>query len=145
MNMNAVQKHTEYHDFINLCELKMSETPLVLEPVHKFAPGIYRRELFVPAGAFITSKVHLTKHFFELITGVMDVATQDGIMRMVAPYDCITEPGTRKIAFVIEDAIMVTYHDNPDGCTDIEVIEERLFKAYDNPLLKEAKMEEINA
>lgn len=141
--MNEIKHHDSYHDFINLCELKMSEAPLILEPVHKFAPGIYRRELFVPAGAFITSKVHLTRHFFELISGVMDVATQDGIMRMVAPYDCITEPGTRKIAFVLEDALMVTYHDNPEDCTDIEVLEDRLFTAYNNPLLKEAKLEEI--
>jgi len=141
--MSVIKKHGEYHDFVNLCELKMNETPLVLEPVHKFAPGLYRRELFVPAGAFITSKVHLTEHFFELVTGVMDVATQDGIVRMIAPYDCITLPGTRKIAFVLEDALMVTYHQNEDNCTDIEIIENRLFKSYDNPLLKEAKMEVI--
>lgn len=141
--MEAIKIYEDYHHFVNLCEFKMSEDPLVLEPVHKFAPGIYRRELFVPAGAFITSKVHLTEHFFELVTGVMDVATQDGIVRMIAPYDCITLPGTRKIGYVIEDVIMVTYHDNPDNCRDIEVIENRLFKSYDNPLLKEAKMEVI--
>lgn len=141
--MEEVVKHKEYHDFVNLCELKMNETPLCLEPVHKFASGIYRRELFVPKGAFITSKVHLTRHFFELVTGVMDVATQEGIVRMIAPYDCITEPGTRKIAFVLEDVLMVTFHENPDDCEDIEILENRLFKAYDNPLLKEAKMEVI--
>ncbi len=141
--MNEVSKHQQYHDFVNLCELKMSETPLVLKPVHKFAPGIYRRELFVPKGAFITSKVHLTRHFFELVSGVIDVATQDGVLRIVAPYDCITEPGTRKIGFALEDCLMVTFHENPDGCTDPDVLEERLFKAYDNPLLEAVKMEEI--
>jgi hypothetical protein len=78
-----------------------------------------------------------------LVSGVIDVATQDGIVRMIAPCDCVTKPGTRKIAYVLEDALMVTYHANPDECRDIAEIENKLFKAYDNPLLKEAKMEVI--
>lgn len=142
--METLSKHRGYNNFIDLCELKMSEAPLVLEPTHKFCNGIYRRELFVPKGAFITSKVHLTTHFFELISGIMDVATQDGVVRMVAPYDCITYAGDRKIGYAIEDCLMATYHRLPDDCEDIEMIEKRLFKEYDNPLLREAKMEVIN-
>ncbi len=110
--MSNVQKNTEYNNFINLCELKMSEAPLVLEPTHKFAPGIYRRELFVPAGMYITSKVHLTEHFFELVMGVIDVATEDSILRMIAPYDCMSKAGTRKIGYAHTDCLMVTYHPN---------------------------------
>lgn len=121
----------------------MMEQPIQLPLVHKFAPGMYRREMFIPKGAFISSKVHLEEHFFELVSGIINIMTEDGVVQYIAPSDGISKKGTRKLGLAIEDCIFVTYHQNADNCTDIPTLEERLFQTYYNPLLAGKTMEVI--
>jgi len=134
--MGAVKKHKEYNEFINLCELKMSEAPAVFPVTHKHAPGVYRREMFIPAGGFLTSRVHLEENFFEVVSGVIDILTEEGAVRYIAPADGISKAGSRKLGLALTDVLFVTFHSNPDNCTDIDVLEERLFADYKNPLLE---------
>jgi hypothetical protein len=41
------------------------ECPLV----HRFTPGMYIREIFMPAGSLITSKIHKTEHPYTISKG----------------------------------------------------------------------------
>lgn len=134
--MGAVKKHKEYHDFVNACEVKMIESPAVFPVKHDFAPGVYRREMFIPAGGFLTSSVHLEENFFEVVAGVINIMTEEGAMQYIAPANGISKAGSRKVGLAIEDCIFVTFHANPDDCRDIPTLEARLFKRYNNPLLK---------
>jgi hypothetical protein len=134
--MGAIQKKKEYHDFINKCELAMSKAPAEFPLVHKFAPGIYRREMFIPQGGFLSSMVHLHENFFEVVSGTINILTEDGITQFIAPADGISKKGSRKLGFAITDVIFVTYHPNPDNCKDIPTLEKLLFKTYKKPLLK---------
>jgi hypothetical protein len=49
---------------IDLLEMAMLETCAVIELpiVHRFTPGLYIREIFMPAGALVTSKIHKTEY-----------------------------------------------------------------------------------
>jgi hypothetical protein len=116
--------------------------------VHRFTKGLYVREIFMPAGSLITSKVHKTQHQFFILKGAVSVWTNEGEeVYLEAPYIGITEPGTRRLLFIWEDCIWATSHPNPDNET-VEEIEERILEKYDNPLLSEElkeKLKEINS
>lgn len=106
--------------------------------VHRFTPGMYIREIFMPAGSLITSKIHKTEHPFTISKGRVAVSI-DGKdwEEFEAPYTGITKPGTRRILYIIEDCVWSTYHLNPSDSQDLEEIECRLIDKRENNLLKE--------
>jgi hypothetical protein len=116
--------------------------------VHRFTEGLYVREIFMPAGSLITSKIHKTQHQFFILKGAVSVWNNDGEeVYLEAPYIGTTEPGTRRILYIWEDCIWATSHPNPNNET-VEEIEERIIEKYDNPLLSEElkqKLKEINS
>jgi hypothetical protein len=116
--------------------------------VHRFTEGLYVREIFMPAGSLITSKIHKTQHQFFILKGAVSVWNNDGEeVYLEAPYIGTTEPGTRRILYIWEDCIWATSHPNPNNET-VEQIEERILEKYDNPLLSEdlkEKLKEINS
>lgn len=115
---------------------------------HRFTEGLYVREIFMPAGSLITSKIHKTQHQFFILKGAVSVWNNDlEEVYLEAPYIGITEPGTRRILYIWEDCIWATSHPNPDNET-VEEIEERILEKYDNPLLSQElkeKLKEINS
>jgi hypothetical protein len=116
------------------------ECPLV----HRFTPGMYIREIFMPAGSLITSKIHKTEHPYTISKGKVAVSI-DGKdwEEFEAPYTGITKPGTRRILYIIEDCIWTTYHVNDDNCEDLEQIEEKIIEKRENTLLKDIMNKKI--
>jgi len=103
--------------------------------VHRFTPGLYTREIFMPAGSLITSKIHNTEHPFVVSKGVVSVFTDaDGEVLIKAPHCGITKPGTRRVLYVHEDCVWLTFHRCEDGET-VEDIEKRIIEPHDNILL----------
>lgn len=140
--MNKLISKRQFNNFLNQCELIMSESPADFPVKHDFTDGMYIREMFIPKGGWLTSKVHLTEYPYILSSGVLDVMTQDATIRMIAPYTGVSRIGTRRMGLALEDCIFTSLHPNPDNCKDIATLEARLFKTYKNPLLR-AKMEVI--
>jgi hypothetical protein len=104
------------------------------ELTHIFVPGLYCREIFMPAGDIITSKVHKTEHVFIISKGKCSVSTKDGNEILEAPHTGITYPGTKRALYIIEDTIWTTMH--PTELTDIDEIEaEIISQTYDEYLL----------
>ena len=103
---------------------------------HRFTPGLYVREIFMPKGTLVTSKIHKTRHPYVISMGVVSVWTEaDGVKNLAAPHTGITEPGTRRLIYVHEDCIWTTFH--PTNETDIDKIEEQIIEKHENPLLAE--------
>jgi quercetin dioxygenase-like cupin family protein len=97
-------------------------TTLAWETVHHFAPGIYAREMRVPAGAVITSKVHKFENLSILSKGRMALYMEDGTVREVsAGFHIVAPPGTRRVAFVLEDAVWTCMHNTDER--DLQQIE----------------------
>ena len=121
----------------------LADCPLV----HRFTEGLYVREIFMPAGSLITSKIHKTQHQYFILKGAVSVWIDEGKEEYLqAPYIGVTEPGTRRVLYVWEDCIWATSHPNPDN-ENLEQIEERIIEKHDNPLLSEEiknKLKELN-
>ena len=88
---------------------------------HHFSKGVYARELHIPAGAVLTGKIHKHQNLNILLKGEMSVLTENGIVRVKAPFTIVSPPGTKRIAFAHEDCIWTTIHGTDE--TDVAVIE----------------------
>lgn len=107
---------------ISALESAMKKLPQAdLEPRHHFANGMYARELFMPAGSVVTSKIHKTEHFALIVSGRVTVVQEDGTREIQAPYLTITKPGTKRALYVHEDTVWITFH--PTDKTNVDEIE----------------------
>jgi|SRR6478736_567170 len=115
----------------------LNNFPVIDCPVtNRFTDGMYVREIFMPAGALITSKIHKTQHQYFILQGKA-IVWIDGVEQVLeAPYIGVTEPGTRRVLYIVSDCIWATSHPNPDNET-LEQIEERIIEKNDNPYLTE--------
>ena len=102
---------------------------------HRFTPGLYIREIFMPAGSVITSSIHNTEHPYVVSQGRCLVyrEDQDRWDTILAPYTGITVPGTRRFLIILEDTIWTTFH--VTSKTDVAEIEDEIMVPYENPLL----------
>ncbi len=91
---------------------------------HTFVDGAYVREIFMPAGSLLTSKIHKVRHPFFVLRGCCSVLTDKGVQKITAPYYGITEPGTKRVLYIHEDTVWVTVH--VTDSQDLEVIEEQI-------------------
>lgn len=91
---------------------------------HSFTDDCYIREILMPAGMLISSKIHKTQHPYFVMVGDVSVLTEDGVVRIKAPYTGITEIGTKRILFTHEDTIWITVHVTKEK--DLEKIEEEI-------------------
>ena len=86
--------------------LSRCEMPLV----HRFTPGLYIREIFMPKGALVVSLKHLTEHPFVVSKGHAAVLTETGVQQIKAPHCGITKAGTQRVLFIHEDCVWTTFH-----------------------------------
>ena len=91
---------------------------------HTFVEGAYIREMFIPKGVIITSKIHKTVHPYFLMRGDISIATEDGIVRLVAPHSGVSKFGSKRIAFTHADTVWITVHVTQH--TDLNKIEEEV-------------------
>lgn len=107
---------------------------------HSFAEGIYIREIFMPKGMLIVSKIHKATHPYFVLRGDLSVLTEDGEVRIKAPFYGITPAGTKRLLYIHEDTIWITVHATNE--TDLEKIEEEIIaKSFDE--LPEGKKEDV--
>lgn len=105
---------------------KFLEHPQVECPVtHNFAPEIYVREIFMPAGTVVIGHKHLTEHFNVILKGKCRVMIGDELKELTAPCTFVSGAGSQKIVNVLEDCIWQTIHSNPDNETDVDTLENR--------------------
>jgi hypothetical protein len=111
---------------------------------HLFTEGMYTREIFMPKGSLVTSKIHKTEHPFVLSKGKLLVSIDKGEwVEMEAPFTGITRAGTRRVAYILEDTVWTTFHANPDNISDLDEIEDLVIEKHDNLLLHDIKKIEL--
>lgn len=116
----------------------------VIEPPlrHLFTPGLYTREIFLPAGSIAVTKIHKTEHPFVISLGSVTVWTkEDGVVTLRAPHTGVTKPGTHRAILVHEDTIWSTFHPTPE--TDLEKIEDAIIEKHDTPFLVEKILKQL--
>jgi hypothetical protein len=128
----------EFHDVLDRCEAEILRRfkEIDLPLTHTFTPGLYIRQIFMPAGALLTSQIHNTEHPFTISIGLCTVFTRtEGVQLYGAPYTGITKPGTKRLLYIHEDTVWTTYHPNPDNLKDPEEIGDKILIKRENPLL----------
>ena len=94
---------------------------------HYFSDGLYIREMFCEKNALIFTVIHNTANPLFLMKGKVAFSSEEGIEELTAPTFILTKPGTKRICYWLEDSVIVTVHPNPDGITDLDEIEKKMF------------------
>jgi quercetin dioxygenase-like cupin family protein len=103
-----------------LIDLPQLDLPLT----HRFAPGLYFREIFMPQGALVIGHEHKTEHFNVVLTGKAMVQIDGKVEIIAAPSVFVSKPGIRKVLYILEDMRWATLH--PTDETDIAKLEDLL-------------------
>ena len=91
---------------------------------HTFCKNQYVREIFNPAGAVLITKIHKVEHPFFLLQGEMSILSEDGEIKITAPYYGVTPVGTKRVIYAHTDCTFVTVH--PTDKNDLDEIEKEL-------------------
>ena len=87
---------------------------------HHFAPGIYCREIFIPAGICLVGARHKYAHPNVLSKGKVQVYTEhEGLVEYTAPYTYISVAGVKRVIVALEDSVWTTFH----SCTSTDLAE----------------------
>lgn len=116
--------HEARHDKLDALEAVIrSECPPVECPVvNHFAPGVYAREMTIPAGTVLTGKIHKTAALSIMSKGALLLYMEDGSTKEVrAPFTYVAPPGTRRAAYALEETVWTVIH--PTELTDVDAIE----------------------
>ena len=93
------------------------------DPRHFFAPGMYLRELVVPAGMLMVGKIHKHEHFLMVLKGRAEVISEFGRMVVEAGHISVSPAGVKRVVLALEDTQFVTVHVNKSDTQDLEIIE----------------------
>lgn len=106
--------------------------------VHHFSKGIYAREMQMPAGSLLVGKIHKHENLSILSAGEVSVLSQDGIMRIKAPYTFVATAGAKRVIYAHTDTVWTSIHGTDEK--DVEKIEEEFIaKDYEEIIFQEAK------
>ena len=134
--MSKVAEIKPKAELLNDLEVALSKLPRVELPVtHAFTPGMYIREIKIPAGTMLTSMTHKTEHPFVLSKGSIKVTSDnEGSVIYEAPHTGITKPGTRRALHAITDVVWTTFHVTDE--TDVETICDQILEPLDTKHLQ---------
>ena len=76
---------------------------------HYFAPGLYAREITIPAGTVLTGAVHKTENLAVLSAGRLLLVTDAGTVEVCAPHTLTVKPGQTNAALALEDAVWTNF------------------------------------
>jgi SET domain len=142
--MNAVERLEQFPALLERAEKEVLSLPQIdCDIVHTFAPGIYMREMRVPADSFIMGHAHKTEHLNLLMRGRMRMFTEHGHNDLSAPALCIGSPG-RKVAYAFEESVWINLHATNER--DIEKLDEMLLEKssyWESLQAKEPRLEDI--
>ena len=77
---------------------------------HNFADGQYIRQIVMPKGLLVTTKIHAKNHPFFIMKGEASIYSNDGVERIKAPFHGITEAGTKRVLYIHEECTFITVH-----------------------------------
>lgn len=94
---------------------------------HHFVPGLYIREMFIPAETLFIGRPHTFGHRCELVSGKVLLITEEAKTHLEAPAELWSKPGFMMCLYAKTDVVGRTYHPNPDERRDTEAMESEIF------------------
>lgn len=91
---------------------------------HYHVPGLYGREMWMPADCLITGKIHKTEHICILSKGKVTVANGGESVTYEAPATIISKVGAKRAVYAHEESVWTNFH--ATELSDPEEIEEEI-------------------
>tara|TARA_R110001606_G_scaffold76712_1_gene177322 strand:+ start:143 stop:688 length:546 start_codon:yes stop_codon:yes gene_type:complete len=104
----AITKHCEENNNQDLNSQITGQTEGAV--THNFADGQYIRQIVMPKGLLVTTKIHAKNHPFFIMKGEASIYSNDGVERIKAPFHGITEAGTKRVLYIHEECTFITVH-----------------------------------
>ncbi len=122
-------------DKIFTAEALMREMPQIeLKVVHHFSKGVYARELTIPANVTLTGEIHKFENLNILSKGSMLVSTEEGIVKVEAPFTVVSPAGTKRIAHTLTECVWTTIHGTEEK--DIDLIKDHFIASTEQEWLE---------
>jgi hypothetical protein len=102
----------------------LDQTPLKV--THKFAHGLYYREILIPAGTVMSGRIHKHDDMQVIYYGDMEIVTDGAVMRVAGPTSFVSKAGTKQWGHAFTDTLWATVH--ATDLTDLDKIEKELFE-----------------
>lgn len=77
----------------------------VFPVTHLFANGVCSREMSMPKGGIVVSRVHKNDCINVLSKGRVAVLTEQGEVMMTAPHKFVSRAGTKRVIVAYEDSV----------------------------------------
>lgn len=109
--------------------MAMPERHIIIEPVHRFANGLYAREVTLPAGSTAVGHRHTQEHIVIISKGRVRVVTEGGTEEITAPATMVVPAGRKNCVHALEETVWTTVHATP--ATSVAEAEALLIDAED--------------
>lgn len=129
------------NDVAELVDRLKDEEQVEMPLIHRFSPGIYMREIFMPAGTFVIGHIHKTRHYNIVLSGRARVMIEGEIRDIVAPCAFESGAGVQKVLYIVESMRWLTVHANPTDETDVVKLEESLVALTTEQLASKGRMD----
>ena len=125
-------------------EAELIDAPQGDAPViHHFGPGVYVREVHLPALSLVVGHHHKAPHLNIFLRGSLALLDDDGGVKVLhAPYLYTSGPG-RKVAFTLSDCVWQNVVATDE--TDIDALEAMMFDKSEVFTMSEAQKAQADA
>ena len=118
-NIVTIQKAMEVHNSI-------FNTAVIPHILHYQIPGIYMREMWLPAGTLLVGKTHKKEHICVISKGKVKVVSEEFTELINAPYTYVSKRGAKRAMFAFTDVVWTTIHNTQE--IDLDKIEKELIQ-----------------
>ena len=91
---------------------------------HFHVPGLYGREMWMPADSLITGKIHKTEHICVLSQGKVTVSDGGDSVTYNAPATIISKVGAKRAIYAHQESVWTNFH--ATELSDPEAIEKEI-------------------
>lgn len=113
--------------------------------VHYFAPGMWARQITIPAGVALVGAVHKTDNLAVLSQGTIMLVTNGQPIELTAPCTVMVKAGQKNAAVAINDAVWTNFFPNPENETDLDKLVEKFSESKACELIGGAKNPQLMA
>jgi hypothetical protein len=100
---------------------------------------MYIREIFIPKGTILTSRIHKVPSPFSILEGEVLVGDSHGITHIKAPFHGVNEPGVKRLVETLKDTVWVAFYATDK--TDLaEIANDIIFERENDLLTDEEKL-----
>ena len=78
------------------------------------------------AGQIVVGAIHNHLHIWFLMTGRVLINNNGKKIEHIAPCYTVSQPGSRRVIYAVEDSIFVNVHKNPTNTKDIKELEKQI-------------------